>query len=98
MLGDKVGAEEAEKLGMIYKVFADDIFSKETILLAEKLSAMPTRSLAMTKHALNYSFTQNFEEQLALEDKLQQEAALTYDYREGVEAFMQKRSPVFKGE
>jgi 2-(1,2-epoxy-1,2-dihydrophenyl)acetyl-CoA isomerase len=98
MLGDKVGAEEAEKLGMIYKVFADDIFSKETILLAEKLSVMPTRSLAMTKHALNYSFTQNFEEQLALEDKLQQEAALTYDYREGVEAFMQKRSPVFKGE
>jgi 2-(1,2-epoxy-1,2-dihydrophenyl)acetyl-CoA isomerase len=98
MLGDKVGAEEAEKLGMIYKVFADDIFSKDTILLAEKLSSMPTRSLAMTKHALNYSFTQNFEEQLAMEDKLQQEAALTYDYREGVEAFIQKRSPVFKGE
>lgn len=98
MLGDKVGAEEAEKLGMIYKVFADDIFSKESILLAEKLSSMPTRSLAMTKHALNYSLTQNLEEQLAMEDKLQQEAALTYDYREGVEAFMQKRSPVFKGE
>jgi len=98
MLGDKVGAEEAEKLGMIYKVFADDIFSKETILLAEKLSSMPTRSLAMTKHALNYSFTQNLEEQLAMEDKLQQEAALTYDYREGVEAFIQKRNPVFKGE
>jgi len=98
MLGDKVSADEAEKLGMVYKVYPDDSFSDETIHLAEKLAAMPTRSLALTKHALNHSFTQNFEEQLALEDKLQQEAALTYDYREGVEAFMQKRIPVFKGE
>lgn len=98
MLGDKVTAGEAEKLGMVYKVYADESFLKDTMALAEKLAAMPTRSLAMTKHALNYSFTQNFEEQLALEDKLQQEAALTYDYREGVEAFMQKRTPLFKGE
>jgi len=98
MLGDKISAEEAEKMGMIYKVYADDIFSNETILLAEKLAGMPTRSFALTKHALNRSFTQNFEEQLMLEDKLQQEAALTYDYREGVESFLQKRSPIFKGE
>ncbi len=98
MLGDKISAEEAEKMGMIYKVYADDIFSNETILLAEKLAAMPTRSLALTKHALNHSFTHNFEEQLILEDKLQQEAALTYDFREGIEAFLQKRDPIFKGE
>jgi len=81
---------------MVYKVYADESFLKDTMALAEKLAAMPTRSLAMTKHALNYSFTQNFEEQLALEDKLQQEAALTYDYREGVEAFMQKRTPLLR--
>jgi 2-(1,2-epoxy-1,2-dihydrophenyl)acetyl-CoA isomerase len=98
MLGDKVNAEEAEKMGMIYKVYADDIFSKETTALAEKLAGMPTRSFALTKHALNNSFTSNFEEQLMLEDKLQQEAALTYDYREGVESFLQKRSPIFKGQ
>ena len=61
-------------------------------------AAMPTKALAFTKHALNYSFTNNHEQQLALEDKLQQESALTYDYREGVEAFIQKRTPVFKGE
>jgi 2-(1,2-epoxy-1,2-dihydrophenyl)acetyl-CoA isomerase len=98
MLGDKVSAEEADKLGMIYKVYPNESFLKDTTELAEKLAAMPTRSLAITKHALNYSFTHNLEEQLALEDKLQQEAALTYDYREGVEAFMQKRNPLFKGE
>jgi 2-(1,2-epoxy-1,2-dihydrophenyl)acetyl-CoA isomerase len=98
MLGDKISAEEAEKMGMIYKVYADDIFSNETILLAAKLAGMPTRSFALTKHALNQSFTHNFEEQLILEDKLQQEAALTYDFREGIEAFLQKRNPIFKGE
>jgi 2-(1,2-epoxy-1,2-dihydrophenyl)acetyl-CoA isomerase len=98
MLGDKISADEAEKMGMIYKVYADDIYSNETILLAEKLAGMPTRSFALTKHALNQSFTHNFEEQLILEDKLQQEAALTYDFREGIEAFLQKRDPIFKGE
>jgi 2-(1,2-epoxy-1,2-dihydrophenyl)acetyl-CoA isomerase len=97
MLGDKINAAEAEKMGMIYKVYADDLFSSETILLAEKLAGMPTRSLALTKHALNQSFTHNFEEQLSLEDKLQQEAAQTHDYREGVDAFLQKRIPIFKG-
>jgi 2-(1,2-epoxy-1,2-dihydrophenyl)acetyl-CoA isomerase len=98
ILGDKVSAEEAEKMGMIYKVLADNIFATESILLAEKLAQMPTRSIALTKHAFNQSFTQNFEEQLILEDKFQQEAALTYDYREGVEAFLQKRNPIFKGQ
>jgi 2-(1,2-epoxy-1,2-dihydrophenyl)acetyl-CoA isomerase len=98
MLGDKVSAEEAEKMGMIYKVYPDDIFSNEATHLAVKLAEMPTRSLALTKHALNKSFTNTFEEQLFLEDTLQQEAALTYDYREGVEAFLQKRNPVFKGQ
>lgn len=98
MLGDKVKADEAERLGMIYKVFADDSFSSEAIRLAEQLAVMPTRSLAFTKHALNHSMHHHLEEQLDMEDRLQQEAALTYDYREGVEAFLQKRAPIFKGE
>jgi 2-(1,2-epoxy-1,2-dihydrophenyl)acetyl-CoA isomerase len=62
------------------------------------MAAMPTHALALTKHALNYSLANSYEQQLDLEDKLQQEAALTYDYREGVEAFMQKRKPEFRGE
>lgn len=98
MLGDKVTATDAERMGMIYKVFPDEEFKTAAIQIAKQLSMMPTRGLALTKHALNYSFTNNYEEQLKLEDKLQQEAALTYDYREGVEAFLQKRKPVFKGE
>ncbi len=98
MTGDKVTAAEAEKLGMIYKYFADEAFEKKLGEMVAGIAAMPTKALAFTKHALNYSFDNNYEEQLQLEDKLQQEAALTYDYREGVEAFIQKRTPAFKGE
>jgi 2-(1,2-epoxy-1,2-dihydrophenyl)acetyl-CoA isomerase len=97
MLGDKVGADEAERLGMVYKVFPDETFVAESMQLSERLSAMATRSLALTKHALSRSFSQDLDTQLDLEDRFQQDAALTYDYREGVEAFLQKRAPVFLG-
>jgi 2-(1,2-epoxy-1,2-dihydrophenyl)acetyl-CoA isomerase len=59
---------------------------------------MPTRALAFTKHALNESATNSFEAQLLLEDSLQQKAAATKDHAEGVQAFLGKRPPVFKGE
>ncbi len=98
MLSDKLGASDAERMGMVYKVLADEEFAEVSMKIAKQLAQMPTRGLALTKHALNYSFSNNYEQQLLLEDKLQQEAALTYDYREGVEAFLQKRMPVFKGE
>jgi 2-(1,2-epoxy-1,2-dihydrophenyl)acetyl-CoA isomerase len=97
MLGDKVSAADAEKIGLIYKFFPDDEFSKASLQLAEQLAQMPTKGLALTKHALNYSFSNNYEEQLQLEDELQQQAAKTYDYNEGVNAFLNKRKPVFKG-
>jgi 2-(1,2-epoxy-1,2-dihydrophenyl)acetyl-CoA isomerase len=98
MLGDKVGADEAERIGMLYKVFRDEEFVDKAGKIALQVAQMPTKGLAFTKHALNYSFTNTYEQQLELEDKFQQEAALSYDYREGVEAFLQKRTPVFKGE
>jgi 2-(1,2-epoxy-1,2-dihydrophenyl)acetyl-CoA isomerase len=62
------------------------------------MANMPTKALALTKHALNYSLSNNMDTQLSLEDKLQQEAALSYDYREGIDAFINKRNPEFKGE
>jgi 2-(1,2-epoxy-1,2-dihydrophenyl)acetyl-CoA isomerase len=98
MLGDKIGAAEAERMGMVYKVFADEDFSGASRAIAATLAQMPTRALAFTKHALNYSAGNSFEAQLLLEDELQQKAALTKDYGEGVRSFLEKRPPAFKGE
>ena len=98
MLGDKVSATEAERMGMIYKVFADENFAGESIKIAQTLAKMPTQGLAFTKRALNASMNNSLEEQLKLEDQLQYKAANTLDYNEGVAAFIEKRAPVFKGE
>jgi 2-(1,2-epoxy-1,2-dihydrophenyl)acetyl-CoA isomerase len=98
MLGEKISAAEAERMGMIYKVIEDGELQNVSLAMAAKLAQLPTRALALTKHALNYSATNTLEEQLLLEDELQQKAAGTADYREGVRAFLEKRAPLFKGE
>lgn len=97
MLGDKVAAEEAEKMGMIYKVIPSENFEDEVSKLALKLANMPTKALGFIKELYNKSMTNDLEAQLALESKLQIEAAQSEDYAEGVAAFIEKRKPEFKG-
>ncbi|MEH1007215.1 enoyl-CoA hydratase-related protein [Winogradskyella sp. ECml5-4] len=97
MLGDKIGAEEAEKMGMIYKCVPTEEFGETINKLALKLANMPTKALGMIKELFNKSMTNDLESQLALESKLQIEAAQSDDYKEGVAAFIEKRKPNFKG-
>lgn len=97
MLGEKVAAPEAEKMGMIYKTFPDGNFEQESFALAQILAQMPTKGLGLTKRALNQSLFNDLKTQLEVEDKLQTEAGMTHDYKEGVAAFLEKRKPVFRG-
>lgn len=97
MLGDKVSAKEAERIGMIYKYVSSDKFEDEISNIAAKMSNLPTMALGLIKSTFNKSLTNNLEEQLALESKNQITAAESKDYAEGVSAFIEKRKPNFKG-
>ena len=97
MLGDKVSATDAEKLGMVYKIISSETFMEDVNTIATTLANMPTKALGLTKRLLNESMSNDLESQLEMESKLQIESAQSEDYAEGVDAFVNKRKPNFKG-
>lgn len=98
MLGDKISGEEAEKMGMIYRVCEDEKLNEEAMTVAQQLAELPTVAIGLTKKLLNTSMTNNIEQQLREEGKVQVIAANSKDHKEGIKAFLEKRKPVFTGE
>jgi 2-(1,2-epoxy-1,2-dihydrophenyl)acetyl-CoA isomerase len=97
MTGDKVSAAEAERMNMIYKAVPAEDYDQVTNAFISNLASMPTKALALTKQAVQLSWFQSMDEQLETELKLQVEAGNTADFKEGVQAFLEKRKPNFTG-
>ena len=97
MLGEKLTAERAREWGLIYEVVPQAALQQASLELATRLAAMPTRGIGLAKRGFNAAFANDLETQLALEEELQREAGRTDDYAEGVRAFIEKRTPTFRG-
>lgn len=98
MLADPLPAEKALEWGLIWQVCDDDDLMDDATRIARRLSKQPTKAFSLIKQAINASSTHGLDAHLAVEAKLQAEAAASHDYNEGVTAFLEKRKPVFKGE
>ena len=98
MLGPKIKAEQAEVWGMIWQCVDDEELMSTALGLAEHMATQPTRGFAFTKQAFAASAANTLDEQLELEKELMRAAGKTHDYKEGVTAFLQKRTPEYRGE
>ncbi len=92
-----LGAEAAEKMGLVWQVYEDDALMDAARALTSDLAHGATAGLAATKKAIHAAMTNSFEDQLELEADTQSHCGQSADYREGVTAFLEKRAPIFKG-
>ena len=97
MLADKIGAADALQYGLVWKVYPDDKLLAEASAIAKRMAQMPTRAYDLIKQALAVSSGNGLGEQLEVEALMQGQAMATQDHKEGVAAFLQKRTPNFKG-
>ena len=97
MLADKLPAEEAARMGLIWKCIEDALLMDEAQRMCAHLATQPTVALGLMKQAIYAAVNNTLEAQLDLESQLQREAGWSDDYREGVAAFLEKRRPQFKG-
>jgi 2-(1,2-epoxy-1,2-dihydrophenyl)acetyl-CoA isomerase len=95
--GRRLTAAEAHAWGLVSEVIDAESLQPRAAELAAQLAAMPTRGIALTKRLLDHAEHATLEEQLELEAQLQAEATRTCDFREGVDAFLEKREPRFEG-
>ncbi len=95
MTGDKIPAEQAAQMGMIWQCVDDAALADTAAALAARLAAMPTRALVATRHALSAAQDMDLRSALQHEATLQTELGSAHDYLEGVDAFRNKRAPKF---
>lgn len=97
LLAEPLYADEAERIGLIYRCVSDDALMDEAKALGKKLAEGPTLGFGLTKQALHAAADNSLDAQLDLERDLQRQAGRSSDYAEGVRAFMQKRPAKFEG-